>query len=151
MACAAAGAALQETVRTPLCELLNIRYPVMAAGMAGVTGPRFVAAVRAMAWHCSQLVFKHEFGVCSSMQNVRETHALTQRGARRRATLVVSTPSAPSAYRQPACEYRSRPPIFLLLLAQVRACLSAWICCCQRRAHQLVFKNRVLDSPVIAT
>jgi NAD(P)H-dependent flavin oxidoreductase YrpB (nitropropane dioxygenase family) len=33
-----------ETIRTPLCDLLKIKYPVMVAGMAGVTGPELVAA-----------------------------------------------------------------------------------------------------------
>ena len=33
-----------ETLRTGLCHLLKIQYPVMVAGMAGVTGPDLVAA-----------------------------------------------------------------------------------------------------------
>lgn len=32
-------------IRTPLCELLNIKYPVIQAGMADVAGPALVAAV----------------------------------------------------------------------------------------------------------
>eukprot|EP00947_MAST-08B_sp_MAST-8B-sp1_P000905 g905.t1 len=32
------------TIRTPLCDLLKLDYPVMLAGMAGVTGPKLVAA-----------------------------------------------------------------------------------------------------------
>ena len=33
-----------HTIRTPLCDLLKLDYPVMLAGMAGVTGPKLVAA-----------------------------------------------------------------------------------------------------------
>jgi nitronate monooxygenase len=29
----------------PLCEMLNIRYPIIQAGMAGQTTPELVAAV----------------------------------------------------------------------------------------------------------
>ena len=33
------------TLRTPLCDLLGIRYPIVQAGMAGYTSPELVAAV----------------------------------------------------------------------------------------------------------
>jgi NAD(P)H-dependent flavin oxidoreductase YrpB (nitropropane dioxygenase family) len=35
---------LAETISTPLTALLKIKYPLMVAGMAGVTGPKLVAA-----------------------------------------------------------------------------------------------------------
>lgn len=34
-----------STLRTPLCELLNIQYPIIQAGMADVAGPELVASV----------------------------------------------------------------------------------------------------------
>ena len=33
------------SLRTPLCDLLGIEYPVLQAGMAGAVGPELVAAV----------------------------------------------------------------------------------------------------------
>jgi NAD(P)H-dependent flavin oxidoreductase YrpB (nitropropane dioxygenase family) len=33
------------TIKTPLCDLLGIKHPIMLAGMAGAAGGRLAAAV----------------------------------------------------------------------------------------------------------
>ena len=36
---------MSSTIRTPLCDLLKIKYPIMGAGMGGVAGAELVSAV----------------------------------------------------------------------------------------------------------
>lgn len=35
----------EKTLRTRLCDILNIEYPIILAGMGGVCGPTLVAVV----------------------------------------------------------------------------------------------------------
>jgi nitronate monooxygenase len=39
------SSSLSNALRTTLCKLLNIRYPIIQAGMSAFTTPELVAAV----------------------------------------------------------------------------------------------------------
>src|SRR4051812_33477480 len=39
------GMETKKRLRTPLCDLLGIEYPIILAGMGGAAGPRLAAAV----------------------------------------------------------------------------------------------------------